>query len=356
MATVVFACSASREYMRNRVLVRVLRRGHRVEVLGSTARTYPRRLGVVVPRLLTTWTRADVYLAGFLGQPLVPFMRARRERPIILDAFVSVYDTLVLDRSEHSPRSPVGRLARWLDALSLRWADRALTDTAAAADFMAAEFGVARSKFVPVPVGADESLFTPRGPGNGKGNIDVLYYSTYLPLHGATVVVEAARLLREREGVRFTLVGEGPERPRAEALARKHGLENCVFLDAVPLRDLPEQIAACDIFLGGHFSTGNAKARRVVPGKVYQGLAMARPVVLGDGEANRQCFRHAENAMMVTMGDPESLAQAIEEMAESPELRQRLAHEGYELYRQSFSEEALTEPLETAISQAMAAR
>ena len=346
---VLFACGASRDYIRNRTLVRALGRKHEVKVVASAAATYPRRLGSVLPQILMASGRFDLYLAGFLGQPLMPFMRARSLKPIVLDAFVSIYDTLCLDRQTFSPRSPAGQVSRWLDAWALRWARCVLTDTHASAEFMAQEFGVARSKFVPVPVGADESLFYPRSNPSGDG-IEVLYYSSYLPLHGAQSVVEAASLLRDRNGIAFTLIGSGPDQSQVKRLAREHKLDNCRFVDWVPLEELPGRIAACDIFLGGHFNAGNAKARRVVPGKVYQGLAMAKPVIVGECEASRGWFRHGESACMVAMGDARALANAILELAGSARLRVRIGQGGRSLYEHQFSEEAIASHLDECIA------
>lgn len=340
MAKVFFACGAERDYVRNRVLVRALRRSYTVRVRGSDSKRYPVRLASVIPRVLTATGRHQFHVAGFLGQPLVPFMWARGMRPLVLDAFVSVYDTLVLDRGQHGTASPVARVTHWLDSWSMHKADLVLTDTPAAARFMAAEFGADPARLVPVPVGADESVFTPREHPAGNGAITVLYLSTYLPLHGVPAVVEAAHLLRD-ENVRFVLVGKGFERPKADALARKHSLANIEFIDWVPFEDLPDLIAGCDIFLGGHFSHGNEKARRVVPGKVYQGLAMQRPVILGDCEANREWFTDGETARIVPMADPAALAGAISELAGDPQTRKRIATAGRELYERRFSEAAI---------------
>lgn len=352
---VLFACGASRDYIRNRTLVRALGRKHEVKVVASAAATYPRRLGSVLPQILMASGRFDLYLAGFLGQPLMPFMRARSLRPIVLDAFVSIYDTLCLDRRTSSPRSPVGRVSRWLDSHALRWAHRVLTDTHASADFMAQEFGVARSKFVPVPVGADESLFYPRSNPRSD-QIQVLYYSTYLPLHGAPLVVEAAHRLKGEDSIHFTFIGRGPVRPRAEGLARKFELANCRFIDWVPLEQLPEFVAGSHIFLGGHFNAENAKARRVVPGKVYQGLAMAKPTIVGECEASEEWFRHGESAYMVRMGDAEALADAILALAGSARLRKRIGDGGHSLYQERFSEAAIAIRLEEGIEGLRGAR
>ncbi len=355
MARILFTCSASRDYIRNRTLVRALRRTHKVEVTASAAATYPRRLGSVLPQILMASSRFDVYLAGFLGQPLMPFLRARSLGPIVLDALVSVYDTLCLDRQTFRPRSPIGRLARWLDSRSFSWADCVLTVTALDADFMAQEFGVDRSKFMEVPVGADESLFYPRADPSGN-QIDVLYTLSYLPLQGAEVVVEAARLLKDRDGIRFTLIGSGPQRPRVAALAQEYGLRSCRFIDRVPMESVADYMAACHIFLGGHFNAESAKARRVVPGKVYEGLATARPTIIGECEASQVWFRHGESASMVRMGDAEALAAAILELAGSARLRKRVGEGGHALYQERFSEAAIATRLEECMESLRGAR
>jgi glycosyltransferase involved in cell wall biosynthesis len=348
MARVLFACGASRDYIRNRTLVRALARKHEVKVVASAATTYPRRLGSVLPQILMASGRFDIYLAGFLGQPLMPFLRARSLGPIILDALVSVYDTLCLDRRTFRSRSPIGRLARWLDSRSFRWADCILTVTAPDADFMAQEFGVARSKFMPVPVGADESLFYPRTEPSSN-RINVLYTLSYLPLQGAEVVVEAARLLKDRDGIRFTLIGSGPQRPRVAALAHEYGLSNCRFIDRVPMESVADHMAACHIFLGGHFNAESTKAKRVVAGKVYEGLATARPTIIGECEASQEWFRHGESAYMVRMGDADALADAILELAGSARLRRRVGEGGHALYQERFSEAAIAARLEECI-------
>jgi glycosyltransferase involved in cell wall biosynthesis len=302
-----------------------------------------------MPSMLAQRSGFDACFLGFLAQPLFPISWVRRDRPVIFDAFLSVYDTICLDRKAFSPGSPIGRAAHWLDSRSLRWASRVTTDTELDADFMSAEFRIPRDKFVAIPVGADESMFYP-SQGAHDGAVNVLYYSSFLPLHGVPVVVEAAGMLRDRRNIGFTIIGRGPESERVMKLANERGLDNCRFVDWVPLAQLPTYIANCAIFLGGHFNPDNEKAHRVVPGKAFQGLAMARPVVLGDYAANRQWFRHGENAWMVPPGDARSLARAIEELAASEALRGRLGVAGYQLFRADFSEEAISRRLDECVA------
>ena len=340
MARVLFTCSASPNYVRNQTIVRGLRRYHHVECLASSANSYPLRLTSVLPRTLISGGRFDVYFAGFLGQPIMPFFKLRMATPIVLDSFVSVYDTLCLDRRAFRPESIIGRFARWLDSRSMEWAACVLTDTRQQIDFLAGEFDIPRSKFVPVPVGVNEDMFHPQ-PGGIHDGTRVLYYSTLLPLHGAHLVIEAAKLLRDRGEISFTLIGRGPERARVEGLAKKHKLTNCTFIDWLPLDSLPGYIANADIFLGGHFNARNEKAKRVVPGKVFQAVAMAKPVVVGDCPANREWFQHRVNAYVVPMGDAESIAEGIAELSKSRRLRDRIGKGGHALYSEHFSEAAI---------------
>jgi glycosyltransferase involved in cell wall biosynthesis len=340
VARVLFACSASPDYLRNQTILRGLRQYHEVQCLVSSSQSYPFRFAAVLPRALLTSRRFDVYVAGFLGQPIVPFFRLGGATPIILDAFVSVYDTLCLDRRSFSPGSLVGRVARWLDSKSLNWAASVLTDTAQQATFLSTEFAVPGSKLVPIPVGVNEDLFFPQACGRHEGT-RVLYYSTFLPLHGAHIVIEAAKLLEDKREIQFTLIGDGPERARVEGLAQKYGLANCEFMDSVPLDSLPGYIANADIFLGGHFNADNDKAKRVVPGKVFQALAMAKPVIVGDCAANGEWFEHLTNGYVVPMGNAARLAEGIAELSRSRRMRGRIGDAGRDLYTQHFSEAAI---------------
>ena len=296
--------------------------------------------------MLAARSRFDYSFAGFLGQPLVPALWLLHSRPIVYDAFLSIYDTLCLDRQQFGTGSPVGRIARWLDTWSARKSDLVLTDTPASARFMTEHFSTDSEKLLPVPVGADESVFYPRTSSTTAETMRILYLSTYLPLHGVPTVVEAANILKDRATIQFLLVGRGPERAKTEQLANDLGLDNIRFIDWIPLEDLAECIASRDVFLGGHFSSGNEKARRVVAGKIYQGLAMAKPTIVGDCEATREWFSDGDDVQMVTMGDSEALAEAIAALADSASLRDRLGSGGRALFEQRFSEESIAQVLD----------
>jgi hypothetical protein len=72
----------------------------------------------------------EVVLVGYFGHldVLLARLLARRRR-VVLDMFLSVYDTVVLDRKTVRPTGAQARLARLLDRLAVRASDLALLDT-----------------------------------------------------------------------------------------------------------------------------------------------------------------------------------------------------------------------------------
>ena len=63
-------------------------------------------------------------------------------------------------------------------------------------------------------------------------------------------------------------------------------MQALVLAGPAPYAELPARMAAAHVVLGAFGST--AKAGRVVPHKVYQGLAAGRAVVTGDGRGVRE--------------------------------------------------------------------
>jgi glycosyltransferase involved in cell wall biosynthesis len=256
---------------------------------------------------------------------------------------------LIADRETFSAHSPGGRLAYWLDRAACHLADHILLDTWQHVDYFTHTFGIPHEKFSALPVGCNEELFSPRPSKPLSNSIRVLYYTTYMPLHGVETVVQAASLLKD-EAIHFRLVGDGPTHKRVREIARQLGVKNIEFIPYLPLEQLPGEIAAADICLGGHFGTSD-KAGRVVPGKVYQVLAMARPLIATATPANLDLLVHGKSAYICPPDDAPALAAALLELSGDTDLRQRLATGGRERYLERCSEAVITNLLKGVIDQ-----
>lgn len=349
----VFACGREPDYIRNRLLARGLARAYPVAVVASNRAGYPARLAEVLPRLARAAKRADLIVAGFLGQPIAVFAARLLRKPVLLDAFVSVYDTLCLDRRVAAPKSPLGRLAFTLDREAVRCSRLSLVDTDCQRHFFAETFKEPPGHFAVHYVGPDlDSGCMAEQHDDRPGSIVVLHYGSYLPLHGADVIVEAAQLLRDDSSIRFRLIGTGCCRRQAQARAERLGLRNVAFVDWLEPAALQREIQRASIGLGGHFAV-NPKARRVIAGKTFQLLAAGIPTIVGDCPANRELFQPDCHVAAVPMGDPVALAATIQSLARDSARRQRLGAAGAALMRERFAPERVTAELRRAVEVAL---
>jgi glycosyltransferase involved in cell wall biosynthesis len=349
--TVCYWGTYDRDYPRNRILMAGLREAG-VEVRechsplwkGTADKLRHAASSWLSPLLLARWAWAYLSLsARFLASPRPDFLfvgysghfdvfpawclSRLRGVPLVFDAFLSLYDSLVLDRGRVAASSWRARLLAWLDRASCRLSDRVLLDTGAHRDFFCETFGLEPGKFWVLPIGADDTIFDP-GPGKeeepppGRA-LTLLHYGRYIPLHGLDSVIRAAHLLEERgEACRFLLVGEGEERPRTESLSRELGVRSVEFRDSVPPGSLAEMIRCADVCLGIFGKTG--KAGRVVPNKVYEAMAMGKPVITGDSPAAREILTDGEDCILCERGSGEDLARAILRLQRDRDLAGRL--------------------------------
>ena len=102
----------------------------------------------------------DLIIVGYSDSRwAVPLARLLSRKPIVWDAFYSLYDSWVFDRKLVLSYSLKARFYWFLDWLSCRLADRILLDTNAHIDYFVKTFKIPRHKFTRVFIGADDEIF-----------------------------------------------------------------------------------------------------------------------------------------------------------------------------------------------------
>src|SRR5690606_1160587 len=133
-----------------------------------------------------------------------------------------------------------------------RTADVLLTDTQSNARHYARIFDVPGSKFFPVPIGVDETLFSPDGPQHDyevPGSFVVFTYATMKPLHGMDVVLDAAALVRDIPVQFFIAGGSGKMLADLQERMRTLSLTNIHHIKWIDFADLPAYIRGADLCL-----------------------------------------------------------------------------------------------------------
>jgi glycosyltransferase involved in cell wall biosynthesis len=349
----LFVCGREVDYTRNQVLLRAFRRIGDVDTVveSDLVNSLVFRSTRIAIRAFPKFTsnHYDLIFVGFYGHLLMIPIGLFSRRPIIFDAFVSTYDTLTSDRLSFSSKSLMGRMAALLDRSACHFAKKILLDTPAQEQYFSTVLGVSNDKLTSIPVSCNEEIFYPRPKPINNNVTLVLSYSSYLPLHGIETIIHAAEILRN-EPIQFTLIGKGSLYNSIYDYASKASLKNVTFKPPVSLKSLSDEIAGADICLGGHFGLSN-KASRVIPGKIYQMIAMEKPVIAADSFANKELLHHKISAYLCPPGNPTALADAILELHHDPQLRKKISIGGRQAYEKYCSEAIVTEKLRDVISE-----
>ena len=185
----------------------------------------------------------DVMLVGYPGQFDVYLGRLLswwRRKPMALDILMSLH--LIAEERGLTQKSPLtGKLIFWLEKGGLKLPDLLIADTAEYEAYYCEKYDLSPARFWRVPLGVDDRIYYPRPHLQPPANcFRVLYYGTFIPLHGVETMIRAAALLHHYPDVRLDFYGDGQERPRAEWLARDLGLDNVRFCGWIDKEQLPE--------------------------------------------------------------------------------------------------------------------
>ncbi|SFR74653.1 Glycosyltransferase involved in cell wall bisynthesis [Halogeometricum rufum] len=234
-------------------------------------------------------------------------------------------------------------LFRWkrIERDAVRRADRVIAVTEEAADHYVDDCGADRSKvdIVPNYVSLDTFDGAELRDVGFEDDFVISYVGTLGgPHRGLDAVVRAMPAVVERvPNAHLVVVGNGEEyRRRLESIVAALGVEEHVtFTGRVPFEEVPSYIHASDVCLVPHQSTGHTET--TVPHKLFQYMAMSRPVVVTDVEPLRRFVQDADAGLVVRAGDPAGFALSFVELATDDERRRRLGENGRRAVEDRFS-------------------
>lgn len=145
------------------------------------------------------------------------------------------------------------------------------------------------------------------------------FVGTYQPWHDVDGLLDAfADVVREDDRAHLLLVGDGPERPRAEEIIGRLGIGGAVTLTgAVPHERIPEFIAAMDV------AVAPFKWREDhlygSPMKLFEYMALGIPSISTAIEQTTEIIDHGRTGLLYPPGDRERLVEAIRTLLADPE-------------------------------------
>lgn len=314
---VLFISTKNLDYIRVSQEIKMLNAyASKVKIVGSNSNIYFKRILKVFYYLFKiNYKKYDIIFIGFAPQLILPFWYLRfKKKVIIIDFFISLYDTLVDERQKIKRKSLSAKFIKFLDKITLKYANIVIVDSKAHGNFFCDKLGLCRSKIRVIYLEANYKIFYPRLQEKRlelEKKFVTLYFGSVLPLQGVDVVLNTLKIFKNNEHFFFQIIG--PIGHKYE----KPQQNNVEYIDWLEQEELAKYISNADLCLAGHFNNEIGKAFRTIPGKAYIYNAMKRPMILGEGIANKEVFKKTDsNIKYVVMGSPEALAKTIYECGE----------------------------------------
>jgi glycosyltransferase involved in cell wall biosynthesis len=296
-----------------------------------------------------------IFITLWLGLPFV-----RKRFPVTyLDAFISLYDTVVLDRRILKEHGLLAKALYRLERRAFKHATVVVVDTPENASFYSQLFGLPLDKFYAMPLCIPPLLANAGEPQDhdASASLRCVFVGTFVPLQGIRTIIEAASLLEDQAGIDIVFIGDGQDGEYLEKYLEKSQNERVTWHRGhYPTEFIVEQIGDADICLG-IFGKGQ-KAQRVLPYKIYYYLTLGRPVITAATDTTARILTECKNLdihepfILVPAGDGQALAKTLIQLRDSPENRSRIGASGAEYFRRALSASAIEQSLRQLITRA----
>ena len=195
----------------------------------------------------------------------------------------------------------------------------------------------ARARMTQLTPGVDDTVFRPDCGGDVvrerhglTGRPVVVCISRMVPRKGQDVLVRALPAIqRAVPGAALLLVGDGPHRPKIEALVGKLGLgDDVVLTGRVPWVETPAYYDAGDVFCMPTRTRLFGLEPEALGICYLEAAATGLPVVVGDSGGAPDAVLEGENGYVVPGRSPDAVAARCVELLADPDLRARFGARG----------------------------
>jgi len=349
-------------YPRTRILMKGLKKnGVDIAECNSMQKILPNKFKAVnIPRftaLAIKHAKIKDYDAMVVGYPgwydvsLAKYLAKWRNKDVIFDAFISLYETLITDNP--SKRNSLESKIYWqFDRIACSRSDLTILVTHADMKFFSKEFKLPIEKFRRVFLGTDEDVFYPRKREKIGDEFVVYFHGTHIPtIHGIENIIKAAKILEKNKEIKFKIQGYTLDDLIIRDLWRKLKPKNIELLGRwVPYEKLPSLMTDSDICLGT-FGTAK-KVYRYIPNKIFEAIAMKKPLINQTlptlKEAGLKNYQHLLTCNSVA---PKEIAEKILLLKEEPALRNKIAKNGYSLFKKRFTTKVIGKDFKNVISE-----
>jgi glycosyltransferase involved in cell wall biosynthesis len=199
---------------------------------------------------------------------------------------------------------------------------------------------------VVVPNGADLCIFQPEArPLRPIAGPYVIFFGGLVKWHGVATMIRAVSDPSWPKRVRLVVAGTGRERPLVETAARAG--DAIVVLGFLPQDELAGLVACALASLVPIEDEGERAVGGVAPVKLFESLAAGCPVIATDLPFQAGLVRESGSGLVIPPADSVALAQAVANLARSPDTARAMGAKGRRFVSLQHSWEARGRETET---------
>jgi glycosyltransferase involved in cell wall biosynthesis len=227
-----------------------------------------------------------------------------------------------------------------INRMMLRLAHHVLANSDAAAARVRQGAGVRQEHLVVVRNGVDTLRFRPRELNGDAQPVRVFGTVANLrPEKGLTDLVRATALVRgQHRDISMAIWGEGPLRPKLEALIQNLGLDDVVQLRG-HAHDAAEALTTVDAFILPSLSESCSNS-------LMEAMAMGLPVIASNTGGNPELVLDGSSGLLVRPGDPTDLARAMAHLMDNSAFAAALGARAAQRARTEFSPSSMLAGIE----------
>ena len=276
------------------------------------------------------------YPATFVCWILSNLPKRLRPSSLIIDQFISLYDTIVIDRRLISRNGLLAKLLFRIEKHALCSCKGIIVDTQQNGKYIEKFFNISSSTIYPISLSTNENAYKRNEYKPDNNRCRVLFIGTLIPLHGIQIIISAIKLLHNNESIEFRIIGDGQDAKYLESFQRTKP-KNLVWIrEWKNPEQLAKEIEQADICLG--VFSDNIKTNRICPLKIYAYMSIGRAIITANTEWSRdlQSRRDYKEFCTVKPNSGELLAREIERLANQRAERLHLSKLCNVLYQDIF--------------------
>lgn len=196
-----------------------------------------------------------------------------------------------------------------------------------------------------LPNGVDLNYYDPqrisdnnwREENNIRSKDFVFLYAGIIGIaQGLEVIINAAKLVKDKPNLKFVLLGNGPEKEKLIQLQKQWNLSNVMFLDSVSKSEMPQVLKSVNAVIVPLKKLDLFKG--AIPSKLFESLAMQLPVLLGvDGEARELFIEQGKCGLYFEPENAEELAKQVNVISSDLSLAKQFGENGRNYVNTNFN-------------------